>query len=175
MARKFLLVCACFSVALGLSLRVLRADDTAIADTKDIQKLVGTWKRVGTLDKEGKVMPWTEKYTQFKLVTPTHFTWFYANPKTHEATIGFTGRCTAKGDTYTETVDLQPGTVGDLVAPAKPDANIQAAPTAEIPPVVCKSRLDGNRWYNEIPGFLFADKMPQKEVWERLKPGEKMF
>ncbi len=173
MIRKPLLVCLCLSVTLSLSLPVLRADEPG-SPNKDIQRFVGTWKRVGTLDKDGKLQPLTDSYAQFKMVTPTHFTWFYVNQKTHQATIGFTGRCSATGDTYTETLDLMPGTSEEVTQP-KPDANKAADAPADIPPVVCKSRVEGNRWYDTVPGSIFADKTDHNEVWERLKPGDKMF
>lgn len=174
MVRKSLLACVCLGVTLGLDLRALRADDTAGAG-KDMQKLVGVWKRIGSLDKDGKVTARSENYTRYKFVTLTHFVWFSVNPKTHQATMGLSGRCTAKGDTYTESVDLVAGKPEDVIQAANPATQQKMVPPAGIPPAVCKCRVVGGRWYHEVPGFLFRDKKARTEVWERLKPGEKMF
>ena len=174
MVRKSLLVCICLGGALGLNLRALRADDTVSAGST-MQKLVGTWKRIGSLDKNGKMIPRSENYTRFKFVTLTHFVWFSVNPKTHQAAMGLSGRCTAKGNTYTESIDLVAGKPEDVMQPADPAMKNRAIPPTSIPPAVCKCRLQGSRWYHEVPGFLFRDKVTRIEVWERLKPGEKMF
>ena len=94
MVRKLLVAGFSLAAALSVSLPAPRAEDAVNVD-KDIQRLVGTWKRVGALDKDGKLQPVTDSYAQFKLVTPTHFTWFYCNQKTHQATLGFSGRCSS--------------------------------------------------------------------------------
>ncbi len=174
MLRKLLLGCVCLSAALCLSLPGLRAEDSA-GKTAGAQLLAGAWKRVGTLDKNGKIEPWRGDFDQYKLVTPTHFTWFYANPKTRRANIGFSGRCSVKGSVYTEFVDLVSGTPEEVMPNVKAEPKKEAPVPVNIAPVECKFRLEGRRWYHEVPGAVYSDHRDHVEVWERLKPEEKMF
>lgn len=164
MVRKSLLVLLCAVAALGLCVRALQADDKSTPG-KDIQKIVGTWKHIGFLDTDGKVKP-VEGFHHIKLVTPTHFIWFDVDPKTKRAVVGLSGRCSLKGTAYTEFIDVYGRTAEDVQQP-------QPTQTADDGAFTAKCRLAGDRWYHEFPHS--AGDPAYIEVWERLKPGQKMF
>ena len=147
--------------------------------TSGIDKLVGTWRRIGDLGEDGKVKPFDAFYVQLKHITPTHFTWFVMFPKTHTSEIGYSGRCSVKDDTYTEYIEAISGpfappfsVTGDPPAHAKSRAPQPAYNPAAEPPVNIKFRIEGDRGFFTLP-VEFTGGKPATEVWVRMKAGEK--
>ena len=149
-----------------------RAATTPPARKPGIDKFVGTWKHIGNLGPDGKLVPLDGASVPIKHVTPTHFTWFVVNPKDHTATIGFSGTCSVESGTYTESVESFGGPQPSSGTPSN-------APTSSGDVLTFRFRygFEGERWHHTFlapPGAAVDPKwVGETQVWVRMKPGER--
>ena len=90
--------------AIALLLPVCLIADDPVPEAQLPQQLVGTWKMVSA-KYNGIENPLPAQMEVIKHVTPTHMTWFRADPDSGEVVSMASGRWSIDGDRYSEVPD----------------------------------------------------------------------